>query len=238
MPKEDISQSPIKGLTVNDVDWSLYGADWSLAVDREKRNWTNYGSHLDLLGEAVDFAREHSRTLGEYYDTHFRRFSDSLKDFLKQNRPGPFFFDPAEVASHLTPESSLKVEHERTESAQRWLFCFNQDKSDDKSSICIERGQDKRSRHNQPYIVVYFSASYDGLQVIFKPRLKNMTPYGSFPSGEFETEFLSLLGIGEHRVVQNLKFGIERSSTTREELIDGEYRQKTHVLKDVSVSLA
>jgi hypothetical protein len=218
--------NPLRGLTIKQIDQSLY--EVSTMWNFKYRPYT-----VDFWSEASVYA--HSRKLDISFPNIFiQNRSKKLERFLKINRPQMLFFDPAEIAERLNPNSNVLFKYKKTKEYERWKFYLNPQKfplkeDEIKNDMLFTKPlvdiNSKRVKfHTDPYFVVKFPATYkDGL-VTFSPEIE--ITYGSMwpnPEEDLHRQILGLLNVPEKQIAQKLDF---RSQSKVEELPDGETRNK------------
>ncbi len=207
---ERTPQSPIKGLTAEQVDWSLY--------DNNKRE------HLRLFGSFEnDFfwnAEEARRkALGKLSTTRIGRSpriikTSRLEAFLKAKRPPILFFQPQDIASLLNPNSNIAVEHKETAGLETWKFTLNSEKykmpNEQEQSITLTRGIVKNGEP-EPYLIIGFFASYNSSDgsVCFSPNIER-TEGDSWQRTAIDEAMLTLLGIERTSIPRLLSFTVKK----------------------------
>lgn len=152
------------------------------------------------------------------------RISPELKRVLEQHRPKTLFFEPEEIASLLTPESDIVVEHQKTDQFEKWAFTLNPQKyevSEDhygphrKQTVTLTRGKvSEHGEYQEPYLIVCFPARYDGSNIIFYPDIR--VTYGdSFPRDEVEAAIIKLLGLEEHSIQGKLNSKVKKEKVVQ-----------------------
>jgi hypothetical protein len=216
----------LQGLTIKQIDQSLYEAStmWNF-------RYRPYA--VDFWSEASAYA--HSRKLDISFPNIFiQNRSKKLERFLKINRPQMLFFDPAEIAERLNPNSNVLFKYKKTKEYERWKFYLNPRKflpkedeiQDDMifTKPLVDISSKRVNFHAEPYFVVKFPATYkDGL-VTFSPEIE--ITYGSMwsnPEEDLHRQMLGLLNVPEKQVAQKLDFRLQNEA---EKLPDGETRNK------------
>ena len=171
------SQNPIRGLTAEQADISVYDF-----CDKDFAKW--FPSDSDFSEAANEVRR---KKLGDKKNqkyplySHYIEKSAELTAFIEAIRPPTLFFQPQDIASLLTPDSDIIVNHKKTEELEAWQFTLNPKKyavvsdgpfgPDHKQTITLTRGSMEYDR-SEPYLAVAFPADYDNFHVIFILRSK------------------------------------------------------------------
>lgn len=204
---------------MKDIDWSLYASD---EHELEEPSFIT-----EFWDESYDLIRESYGKVNAFDHVEVNK-SEELERFLVRNRPETIFFDPSEIASLLTPNSSIVFKHRKTKTFEQFVFSLNSrmqnfSKEDLEYEMTFTRplaDVDKvKHEHPEPYLIVEFPSKYDGDCVIFCPEIR-MT-YGDLwrhPAGKLQEEMLTFLGVEEKKVDQELDF---RVSKGKRNLLDG-----------------
>lgn len=222
--REATEGNVLKRLTVKEIDWSLYAGEDEYEIE-EPSFITEFWS------ESYDLIRGSYGKVNVFDHVEVEK-SEELERFLVRNRPEAIFFDPSEIASLLSSNSSIVFKHRKTKTFEQFVFSLNPrlhprlqnfSKEDLQYEMTFTRalaGVDKvRSKHLEPYLIVEFPSKYDGNHVVFCPEIR-MT-YGdlwSHPIGRLQEEMLTFLGIEEKKVEQKLDFSLNKG---KRNLLDG-----------------
>lgn len=239
--KEKPQGLPIKGLTADRVDWLLFHDSYFARQNLER--W--FPQQSDFYMEA------HKALIPLIKDLDYSPYegiskSERFEGFLKANRPPILFFDPAEIASLLTPDSDIVVTHKETDQFKKWQFTLNPQKyevSNDlfsphrKQTITLTRGDVGEYSRAEPYLIVGFPARYDDLRVVFYPDIK-ITWGDSSPRDKLETALFNLLGLVEHKVEQQLVFKPRKEEHQMPRTEYGKTRIERYVTCRVDIDLA
>lgn len=212
---ELIVGKPIFGLIAEKVDWSLLAeSDFDQRLKREQIE------EFPSLSDFYSGAWEARRKARKDDDSYLRiRISPELQRVLEQHRPKTLFFEPEEIASLLTPESDVVVEHQKTDKFEKWVFTLNPQKYEvseehfglhSKQTVTLTRGKvSEHGEYQEPYLVVCFPARYDGSNIIFYPDIK-ITHGDSVPRPLVEAAIIKLLGLKEHSIQEKLNFKVKK----------------------------
>jgi hypothetical protein len=218
--REAAEGSVLKRLTAKEIDWSLYTGEDEYEIE-EPSFITEFWS------ESYDLIRGSYGKVNAFDFVEVRK-SEELERFLAGNRPGTIFFDPSEIASLLTPNSSMVSKHRKTKTFEQFVFSLNPrvqnfSKEDLQYEMTFTRPlvdvDNMKSEHPEPFLIVEFPSKYDGDHVVFCPEIR-MT-YGdlwSHPSGKLQEEMLAFLRIEEKKVEQKLDFSLNKG---KRNLLDG-----------------
>jgi hypothetical protein len=208
---------PIKGLTAEQVHWKkFYG---STAERKRAKEWSP--SRFDFSAEAFQAKQQH---IGKHKNMPTGQGiicnSPELVDFLNAYRPPTLFLEPQSIASLLTPDSDIIVNHSQYDKFQVWNFTLNPKKyevSDDvfgpnvKQTITLTRGNLGEYGHPEPYLRIGFPAKYDGNNIIFYPKIA--TTYGDGSNrDELDDQMIKLLQLEAIAIPQQIKFSVREAA--------------------------
>jgi hypothetical protein len=211
---KEIENSPFKpkiqGLTAGEIDPGLHQSiqlysplDFCMAASEARRKELGDRKSLRLFFHPEDIVK-----------------SPELKSFLEANRPLTLFYKPEDIASLLTPDSDILLQHEKSEDLETLRFVLNPKKYPDldnlsRQKITLTRGQ-KEYGKTEPCLVVDFPADYKNSLIIFNPKIK-ITYGDNYPRNEIEKAMIELLGLKEKVVSQKLEFNVKKEKYWREE---------------------
>lgn len=219
---EGLQQSPIKRLTVDQVNWSLY-KDSHSARESLKEGLSRFDFYVEAHQARVEqLGYEQAQWLLSLVPLSIKK-TDEMQAFLKKNRPPTLFFEPQGIAALLTPDSDIVVLHEKivnpekNENYERWEFALNPKKYIvsidlsnpwDRQTVTLTRGDLGEYAYSEPYLKVKFLANYKKGRVIFYPEI-DITYGDSIPRKKIEKQMIKLLGLKQHVVHRKLSFTVK-----------------------------
>lgn len=234
---------PITGLTLDQVLPLVFKSEFSQILAREK--FENSTTDYDFYFEASEARKE---IAGKQYTSLLDKSeSPELKDFLKRNRPPTLFFEPQQIAGLLTPDYDITVNHEKSDTFEKWEFTLNPKKftvssdwtsPDTKQTITIVRGKPPKYEKEEPYLVIDFPARCDMSTITFYPHIK-ITYGDAIPREKLEQTMIKLLGLKEYSVAQQLEFKVvkRQGSMTTKDSFGRVTDQKVWNIYPVEISL-
>lgn len=213
MSKETAKDIPLRRLNATEIDWSLY-------TGLEAYEIGEASFVTEFWSESYELVRTHYGKI-ETLDHVGVKKSRNLQRFLDNNRPSTIFFDPAEITSLLTPNSSIVFKHRKTKTYEQWIFSLNPkghnfSEDDVQYRMTFTRplteASKARLKHTEPYLVVEFPTKYDEGLIIFYPEISGT--YGDlwpvFPKGRLQEKMLTFLGVEEKNIEQKLDFSLNK----------------------------
>lgn len=208
--------SQIKGLTLDQINLSLYPKKFP---DKRALEQSLVPSYREL---SIYFSRI---IRAKKTDEVEIEKSAELEYFLQANRPKMLFFEPRDITS-LLPTPEITFDREKTADYEALIFKFNRNEvnspdnniSSNQQSFVLARNKTKSDEYREPYLIIIFSAEYDGEQVIFYPKARTISQ--GLVKADLNQAMIRLLGLKEHRVNQHLEFKIKNKEKKKAKLHD------------------
>lgn len=213
--------SNIRPLTLEQIDWSLFSADYDVREIMRQRRLENPLSFFDFSGCGKRLLRKarDEKKLSGHPDLEV---DEIVRNFLASHRPPRAFYEPEDLPRILNGQDELVLEEGPIGDVFYWEIypadgsgLARQVGGSGGSRFCLTRpnyGVDVSSLRCLdskfcPYLEVFYVADYAGGKVLFKPKLVRDSSTDDF-DGLIERRLLKLLGTRSISFTTRLDFKV------------------------------